>query len=153
MNYIIDGPRLNTSSLCMPILRALPEWFGIEEALLEYEREIDTLPTFLAHAAETVVGFLSIKQHFPSTAEVFVMGVHPSHFRRGIGRMLMEKSCHWALSRSIEYLHVKTLAPSRQSAEYAATRDFYQAMGFSPLEEFKRIWDENNPCLILVKKI
>ena len=153
MDYTIDGPRLGTSSLCMPILRALPEWFGIEEALLEYEKEIDALPTFLAYSGAKLVGFLSIKQHFPSTAEVFVMGVHRASLRQGIGRRLMENAFQWAESQSIEYMQVKTLGPSRESIEYTATRNFYLAMGFHPLEELKKIWDENNPCLILVKRI
>ena len=54
---------------------------------------------------------------------------------------------------SVEYLQVKTLGPSHPDENYASTRAFYLAMGFRPLEEFKHIWDEHNPCLIMVKKL
>jgi hypothetical protein len=27
--------------VCLPILRSLPDWFGIEEALVHYSAEID----------------------------------------------------------------------------------------------------------------
>jgi hypothetical protein len=30
---------------------------------------------------------------------------------------------------------------------------FYEAVGFKPLEETSQIWDEHNPCLIMVKKL
>ena len=38
-------------------------------------------------------------------------------------------------------------------ANYAATRAFYAAMGFRPLEEIGRIWGEDNPCQIMVKTV
>jgi hypothetical protein len=50
-------------------------------------------------------------------------------------------------------MQVKTLGPSRLDEHYAKTRAFYEAMGFRPLEEFKQIWDENNPCLVMVKRL
>src|SRR5690606_20495790 len=60
----IEGPLLGQSAACMPVLRALPRWFGIEDALLDYEREIDELPTFLTRrtGSEEVVGFVSVKR-------------------------------------------------------------------------------------------
>ena len=36
---------------------------------------------------------------------------------------------------------------------YAQTRAFYLAMGFRPLEELRKLWDEANPCLIMVKRL
>jgi GNAT superfamily N-acetyltransferase len=137
----------------MPILRSLPDWFGIEEAVLNYEREIGLHPTFLAKSAEQVLGFLSLKQHTPFAAEVYVMGVRPVVHRNGIGRALMEKAVDYARTLGIEYLQVKTLGPSRPDVGYGKTRAFYEAAGFRPLEEFKQLWGDQNPCLILVKRI
>jgi GNAT superfamily N-acetyltransferase len=151
MNCEIEGPLLNQSSVCIPILRRLPEWFGIEEALLEYEREVENLPTFLARSDGKVIGFLSLKQHFPASAEILVMGVCPEAQRGGIGRVLVQAAEAYARGSGVKYMQVKTLGPSRPNPEYARTRLFYEAMGFCPLEEFPQIWDENNPCLILVK--
>jgi GNAT superfamily N-acetyltransferase len=149
----ILGPKIGQSSVCAPILRALPEWFGIEAALRQYEREIETLPTFLARGGEAVIGFLTVKQHFPGAAEILVMGVIPAAQGRGIGRALVAAAEVYARGLGIEYLQVKTLGPSNPDPGYARTRAFYEALGFRPLEELRQIWDENNPCLILVKKL
>jgi ribosomal protein S18 acetylase RimI-like enzyme len=153
MNYVVKGPRLGSAAVCTPILRSLPDWFGIEQAVVHYSSEIDRLPTFLACSSEQVIGFQSIKQHNPYSAEVYVMGVKPEAHRRGIGRALMEEAQAWLRAQGVEYLQVKTLGPSHSDPNYAGTRAFYTAMGFRPLEEFRQIWNEQNPCLILVKRL
>ena len=153
MDIKIEGPLLNQSSVCIPILRALPDWFGIEAAILNYKEGIGQLPTFLAKADGDVLGFLSLKQHNLYSAEIYVMAVRPEAHRGGIGRALVEAAASYVHGLGVEYMQVKTLGPSRPNEEYARTRAFYEAMGFRPLEEFKQIWDENNPCLILVKRL
>jgi GNAT superfamily N-acetyltransferase len=77
----------------------------------------------------------------------------PEFHRSGIGGGLMENAEKYAKSQKVEYLQVKTLGPPSDDVNYAKTRAFYLALGFRPLEEFRQIWDENHPCLILVKKI
>jgi ribosomal protein S18 acetylase RimI-like enzyme len=153
MIFTIEGPLPGPAEDCEPILRALPEWFGIEAAIQDYAATIPRLPTFLAKAGGQIVGFLSLKQHNPYAAEVYVMGILPGFQRDGIGRALMEKAEEYVRGQKIEYLQVKTLGPSDADLNYAKTRAFYAALGFRPLEEFSQIWDENNPCLVMVKKI
>ena len=137
MNFTIEGPSLGQAAVCVPIIRALPEWFGIEETIVKFSVEIDELPTFLAKSGEQVLGFLSLKQHYPYTAEVYVMGVRPEAHHRGIGRALMQQAETYLKSQGVEYVQIKTLAPSHPDANYAKTRAFYLAMDFRPLEEFK----------------
>lgn len=153
MNYTIEGPLPGPVNDCERILRALPEWFGIEAAIQGYVTIIPSLLTFLAKAGGQTIGFLSLKQHNPYSAEVYVMGVLSVFQRSGIGSALMEKAEEYAKDQKVEYLQVKTLGPSSNDVNYAKTRAFYLASGFRPLEEFTEIWDENNPCLIMVKKI
>lgn len=153
MNFTIDGPLTGRSKVCTPILRTLPEWFGIEESLQKYASEIEHLPTFLASHAGQVVGFLSIKQHFSQSAEVYVMGILSAAQRKGIGQSLILEAESWLRENRVEYLQVKTLAPSNDDPNYAKTRAFYLALGFKPLEEFSQIWDQSNPCLIMVKRL
>jgi ribosomal protein S18 acetylase RimI-like enzyme len=148
---IIEGPLLGQGRICEPILRALPQWFGIEESLVQYVRDIEALPTFIARIGDVAAGFISIRQHFSESAEMHVLGVRPEFHRRGIGRALVEHVERWLIEQNIEYLQVKTLGPSRPCIEYDLTRKFYQAMGFRPLEEFKTLWSERNPCLVMVK--
>jgi GNAT superfamily N-acetyltransferase len=100
-----------------------------------------------------LIGFASLKQHTHYSAEVYVMAVLPEAHRKGIGRALISQSQNWLKDRSVEYLQVKTLGPSHPDESYAKTRAFYERMGFRPLEEFKQIWNEDNPCLIMVKKL
>jgi GNAT superfamily N-acetyltransferase len=151
MSFTIQGPLPGQSSACTPILHALPDWFGIEAAVLRYAAEIDHLPTFVARAPEGMMGFLTLKQHNPYAAEIYVMGVLPRVHRAGVGRALVEAAETWLREQGVEYLQVKTLGPSNPDPGYAATRAFYLA--FRPLEEFSRIWNEDNPCLVLVKRL
>jgi len=139
------------SRIAEAVLRNLPDWFGIEESTRKYIGDAATLPTF---AVEPDLGFLSVKQHTPQAAEVYVMGVRREQHRRGIGRALMAAAERWCRVRGVRYLQVKTLGPSRPDpGGYDETRAFYVAVGFVPLEELHGLWDEDNPTLILVKDI
>ena len=151
--FSIEGPCLGKSAVCESILRSLPAWFDIEEEIVRFAAEIDHLPTFLASVSGEVMGFLSLKQHFPASAEVLVMGVRREAHRHGLGRALIFQAQEWLVSQGVEYLQIKTLGPSRPDENYAKTRTFYQSLGFTPLEELPQIWDANNPCLILIKKL
>lgn len=82
----ITGPLLDQSAVCDAVLRALPDWFGIEEAIRHYTAEVAALPTWLTHAGGEAVGFLSIKPHSPAAAEIYVMGILPACQRQGLGR-------------------------------------------------------------------
>ncbi len=121
--------------------------------MLDYEQQIEALPTFLAKVDGTVGGFLTLKQHTPYSMEILVMGVQPEFHHHGMGRALVQAGEAYARKVGIEYMQVKTLGPSRVDEGYAKTRAFYEALGFRPLEEFKQIWDEDNPCLLRVKRL
>ena len=129
-------------------MRALPEWFGIEAATAAYIREVRELETF----AVGEIGLLALKQHNARAAEIHVMGVVPEQHRRGVGSALLAAAEHALRERGVEYLQVKTLGPSRESANYAQTRAFYEARDFVPLEEFPDLWP-GNPALLLVKRL
>lgn len=148
----ISEPQLNQASLCELILRLLPQWFGIESAILHYVQEVDHLPTFLAWRQEQVVGFLSIKQHSEVAAEIYVIAVHPQLHQQGIGRQLVEAAENELRTLGVEYFQVKTLGASHPDPHYAKTRAFYESLGFKPLEEFLNLWEEN-PCLQMVKSL
>lgn len=50
-----------------------------------------------------------------------------------------------------KFLTVKTLDESAVYEPYNGTRTFYKKEGFYPLEVFTTFWDEENPCLFMVK--
>lgn len=114
-----------------------------------YVRQVAELPTFAVGRD----GFLSLKLHTEAAAEIYVMGVRSEHHRQGIGTVLLGAAEAFLRERAVDYLQVKTLGPSHPSEHYAATRRFYSARGFRPLEELTSIWGEANPCLIMVKHL
>lgn len=134
------------------ILQSLPDWFGIPEALEEYVRESQHHTRILCYEETQVIGFLVLKKTSPKAMELYVLGILPQYHRMGIGRMLMKQAEDIALSQGITYLHVKTLALQANNEAYLKTYAFYEACGFTPLEVLP-LWDEHNPCQLLIKKI
>ena len=49
-------------------MRTLPQWFGLEQSLVDYAQGARTLPTLLAREGSRDVGFLTLK---PQTAAAF----------------------------------------------------------------------------------
>ena len=135
------------------VLRALPEWFGLDEPLRAYVHDGSTLQTLVARATRGAVGFLTFKPQTVAAAEIIVMGVLPDWHRCGIGRSLVAAAEDMARSDGARLLQVKTLGPSKPSVEYARTRAFYEARGFLPLEETTAFWGDANPCLVMVKPL
>ncbi len=153
MNIKITGPFPGKSQICEPILRALPQWFGIEDATRQYVRDTEQLPTFLAYVDEEAIGFLTLKHHSGQSAEIQVMGVLPEYHRSGVGKKLVSRTEEHLHQLGVEYLQVKTLSSRHPDKSYAGTRAFYLSMGFVSLEEFPDLWGDENPCLQMVKRL
>ncbi len=143
----------NQRKICENILRSLPEWFGIEKAILNYLDDIDKLKTFAIQDNKHILGFLTLKHHFEHAAEIHVMAIHRDKLRQGLGKKLLSHVESYLTSRMVGYLHVKTLGPSHPDTNYQATRAFYHANGFKPIEENNTIWGKDTPCLIMIKKL
>lgn len=141
------------TKICGETLRALPDWFGVEASIADYEQKSGDMPFFAAFDGEKAVGFVAIKVHNAYTSEVCVMGILKDYHRQGIGQRLIGLCEVYCARCGMEFLTVKTLDSSRESRSYAKTRLFYEAMGFKPLEVFPLLWDEDNPCLFLAKHI
>jgi ribosomal protein S18 acetylase RimI-like enzyme len=140
-------------ALVHSILTALPEWFGRPEALEAYVAEANELPMLAARSpiGNHFVGFLSLKLHTPVAAEAYVLGVRRQLHRQGCGRALFEAAERRLSAQGIRYLTVKTIAGSHPDPHYAATRRFYEAIGFEPVEMFPTLWGERSPCLMMIK--
>jgi ribosomal protein S18 acetylase RimI-like enzyme len=143
----------NRGQICNELLRSLPLWFGIEDAIQRYVSDVEVMPTFVTYADKKPVGFVSLNRHNEWTTEVHVIAVRAEFHRSGIGKKLIETSEDYLRSLKYEFLSVKTLSPARQSKEYEMTRKFYFSMGFRPVEEFKTLWGEANPCLLMIKAL
>ncbi|MDR2589777.1 MAG: GNAT family N-acetyltransferase [Oscillospiraceae bacterium] len=139
------------SKVCNDILRALPDWFGIEASIVDYVEQVKTMPFYTVYDDNKPIGFVALKSHSIFTVEIFVMGVLSDYHRQGVGQRIIEQCEHYCKENNAEFLTVKTLNETRESSSYAKTRLFYLSMGFRPLEVFPLLWGEDNPCLFMAK--
>ena len=142
------------SLICENTLRNLPEWFGIEQAILDYVKGVREQFFLTAREQKEPVGFISILDHNPYTSEIYVIAVLKEFQGQGLGgeliRLAEKEIMHQGSKR---YLTVKTLSDSHPDPFYQKTRQFYYKMGFYPLEELKALWGEKNPCLLMIKSL
>lgn len=148
----IDDTELKAKIADM-ILHKLPQWFGIEKSILEYINGLKEKYFYAAYNNDNVVGFVSLKINNKYTGEIYVIGVLEEFHRCGIGKKLIKKIEDHLKEDKYKYMMVKTLGDSCDYEPYKRTRMFYESIGFYPIEELKEIWDEENPCLIMVKSI
>ena len=135
------------------ILRQLPEWFGLEASILDYIDKVKDKLYFVAKEEDCIIGFIAIALNNQFTADIYVMGLLKAHQRKGIGKHLVKTVERHLIKEDFKMLMVKTLGASSNDLSYEKTRQFYKGLGFYPLEEFKEIWDKNNPCLIMAKSL
>ncbi len=134
-------------------MAALPTWFGIPASVEDYVGAADRSPTVIASIGDEHVGLLTLVRHSRYAAEVYVMAVLPELHRRGIGRALLGHAEGMLAADGVEFLQVKTLAPSKPDDGYDKTRAFYLAYGFRPLQEFRDLWGAENPALQMIKVV
>ena len=141
-------------AICRQVIESLPGWFGIPASNEAFVAAADALPMLACFTpGGDVVGFVSLKLQTEAAAEIHVMGVKLAWHRHGVGRALVEGAAQLAMSLGARFLTVKTLAASRPDANYAATRRFYEALGFLPIEEFPTLWNADNPCLLMLRPL
>ena len=124
------------------ILADLPEWFGIPSATAAYVAEAERLAMFACFASDGApIGFLSLRRTSSYAADLHVLGVKRASHRQGVGRSLISAAKECAIQQGALFLTVKTISASKRGQNYAATRIFYESVGFLPLEEFPTLWE------------
>lgn len=140
------------SAVCASIIAELPDWFARPDANRLYAEMAATLDMVGCFAGNDVAGFASLTQHFDTTGEIYLLAARRRWHGTGLGRALVGAAESWARARALRFLMVKTLGPSHPDPAYEASRRFYRAMGFQPIEEIQDIWP-GNPCLLLLKPL
>lgn len=134
------------------ILEALPTWFGIPEANEHYVRAASVKTSYLARIDDEVVGVALVDRHFHTSAEIHLIAVAPEHHGSGVGTALLAAVETDFADDGVRLLEVKTVGPSYADEGYEATRAFYAAQDFLPLEEVEGLdWD--GPTVIMVKPV
>lgn len=145
---------LKKSVYARSILEELPEWFGNKEALDDYSEEVKKLPFWAAfNQNDLCIGFFAVKIHYSHTGDIYVCGILPKYHRSGIGTDLYKKAEEYFHNNKCDYIIVKTLSDKASYEPYEHTRKFYKKMGFVPLLTLTEMWDEWNPCLIMLKRL
>jgi ribosomal protein S18 acetylase RimI-like enzyme len=136
------------------VLRSLPEWFGNEKALCDYVKDVSELPFWGAlDENENCIGFVSVKTHYGHTGDIYVCGIMPEYHDKGIGKRLFTAAEEYFKQNNCKYIIVKTLSEEANYEPYERTRLFYLSFGFEQLITLTEMWDEENPCLIMIKKL
>jgi GNAT superfamily N-acetyltransferase len=134
------------------VLRSLPEWFGIESALLDYVEQARVLPTYAARLDGHTIGICIVKHHTKHAAETSLLAVDAAWHRRGVGRALMNAVEQDLSQKGVEFVQVKTLAPSYPSPEYEGEPGSSTKQSAIAASRIHGLWPDN-PCLILIKRL
>jgi GNAT superfamily N-acetyltransferase len=154
MTFTIEERPSGSGAHCRRLLGTIGDWFGMPASNAEYEALAETGPAVLALDGDgAVVGLMLLKRHFETTLEVYFIGVARSRHRQGAGRALMDHAEALARAEHRRFVMVKTQGPSANYEPYARTRRFYEALGYSALEELDVGWGPENPTLILAKAV
>ena len=110
---------------------------------------VNKCPYWAAFDKDNCIGFFSGKIHYNRTGDIYVCGIDPKYHGKGIGTLLYKELEKYFVENNCKYIIVKTLSEKN----YEKTRKFYIKNGFEELITLIEIWDEYNPCLIMIKKI
>jgi GNAT superfamily N-acetyltransferase len=135
---------------CASILAELPEWFGMPQSNAAYIARAEREQAWIAEDGAEAVGIMILADPGFAAIDIHLLAVRRRAHRRGIGRALVRHAVSETRALGRSYLTVKTRGPSLPYEPYERTRAFYEAAGFTPLEEFTAIWGPENPCLIMV---
>lgn len=136
------------------ILEKLPDWFGNEQSNEEYAEGSRKCPYWAAFDNEqNCIGFFALKVHYSYTGDIYVCGVLPEYHNKGIGKAIYKEVEQYLIQKDCKYVIVKTLSETANYEPYDKTRKFYERIGFESLITLTEMWDEENPCLIMIKQI
>lgn len=115
------------------ILHALPEWFSLKGAIVEYCEESTKLPMVVITTDEQPIGFCSLKVHYGVNCDLYVLGILPQYHHQGLGQRMVAFIEDYCREQGIRFMSVKTLSESHPDTFYAHTRRFYEKCGFNCL--------------------
>ena len=138
---------------CDAIIASLPDWFGMQEGIDECADAVRTQPGLVCEREGRVVGFLTVVRPSAVTAEISWLAVHANDRGDGVGTKMVEGLVADLSGTGVRLLLVKTLSDREDPGpEYAATRAFYLARGFSPAAELD-LFGPENPIQLLSRPV
>lgn len=151
VSRVYDG--VLKSEVVRSVLEVLPEWFGNEEAIIQYveeSKEQIVLAAFDLYGNS--IACICLKETSKAVLEVSVIGVRKDYQRKGIGKLLMSIATKYAADNCYRLLQVKTIEEGH-FVTYDQTNEFYKSQGFFKFEVFPSLWSEEHPCQVYTKII
>jgi ribosomal protein S18 acetylase RimI-like enzyme len=118
-----------------------------------YVRDSSKMPTFALEEKRTLLGFVTLREHFAHAWEVHCIAVDAQHRGSGIGTRLLQHAETWLSNRGVRFLQIKTVHTDPDDPYCSQTRAFYLHRGYASIEVFPELWSPNNPALQLIKQI
>jgi ribosomal protein S18 acetylase RimI-like enzyme len=109
------------------------------------------MPTFALTDGPILVGFITLREHFPEAWDIHCIAISADFRGQGHGSRLLAHAEAWLRERNVRFLQVKTVAETSPDPYYEQTRAFYRRRGFTPIEIFPTLWDAHNPALQSIK--
>lgn len=151
--YITEENKIKKQEICNIVLKSLPRWFGLEQAIIEYSNNVRNMEFIKIELFGNVIGFCAYKVNYGINCDLYVLGIYKEFHRYGIGSELLKVVNELLKKENVRYISVKTLSERNSDKYYNYTRNFYIKNGFYPFEEFKDLWDKDNPCLLMIKEV
>jgi len=125
----------------------------VEESIVEYVEHSRNLPMVVIEEEGKALGFCTLKPYYSLNLNLYVLGILPEYHRQGLGQQMIEFITRYCRDKGIPYMTVLTLSDQSTDPSYGHTRNFYQKCGFCQLQDFPTLWDEQNPCLMMLKEV
>lgn len=136
------------------LLPRLPNWFGNDKSNLNYYRAVRNLDAWISQTPDGEInGLIVAKIHHKYTGDVYLLAIAPEYHRKGIGKKLMHEAERFFTEKGCRRIVIKTLSDTVKYAPYLDTCRFYEKMGYSKMMTFDEFWDDENPCLLLIKDL
>jgi GNAT superfamily N-acetyltransferase len=139
------------ATACDAIVASLPDWFGLEQGILDCATAVRTEEGLVALEAEVVRAFCTWTSD-GAVAEITWMAAHRGARRQGHGRALIEALRDVLRDRGITEVRVKTLSSRHPDPGYGQTRAFYRAVGFEEVAELD-VWGLDNPAVLFRRPV
>ncbi len=135
------------------ILGSLPNWFAVEESIVEYSNTLDDKDFIAIKEKEEFVGFYAINYINSDVANLYILAVKQEYHNKGIGTLLYDEVESYLRKKGYKYITIYTLSSKSTDEYYERTRNFYHKIGFTEAYENEKIWNEKNPFLLMIKYI
>ena len=130
------------------VVGQLSDWFRGETSAEEYFEQISQMAFWGVFDKGNSIGFLALKEHNKTYAELFSVGVIEDYRRISIGRGLFNVMQNFALAKGFSYLSVND-----SKVQGKEISKFLHAMGFLQYDKNSNLLGKENSSITMIKDL